>query len=285
MNLPDNVSSKMEYIQKVFLSVQDFMQKNPGLDELISFLDAEPPEFRSVVYESASFEIGLRELSSGRGLDSWKEFYLRSAKEHTFHMDIGLGWAFAKTEISPVPFMELFNPIMRRMVFDGVGYYYGLFKGRRTVKSQLIPEGIEAPVLYGFDQGLGRRLWYIAKGEVNKVSQLIQNFSPTRHPALWCGVGIACGYVGGTKQSNLELLLSNSGICNKQFKTGILMAAISRTASDSITKDIEIACRFVCKKTLKDIKNLEIQMISKLYYIYTDKGKEQFFNQLESEFL
>jgi hypothetical protein len=49
----------MDYIQKLFLSVQDYMQKNHELEDLIAFLDSEPPEFRSVAYESASFAIGL----------------------------------------------------------------------------------------------------------------------------------------------------------------------------------------------------------------------------------
>ena len=59
MNLHNSVSDKMEYIQKVFLGVQDYMQKNHELEELIAFLDSEPPEFRSVAYESASMEIGI----------------------------------------------------------------------------------------------------------------------------------------------------------------------------------------------------------------------------------
>ena len=112
-------------------------------------------------------------------------------------MDIGLGWAFAKTEISPTPYLESLHRVMNRMVFDGMGYYYGLFKGRKTVKNQLIPEGIEEQELHGFDQGLGRRLWYISKGEVNELVQLIQPFHFSRHADLWRGVGIACGYVGG----------------------------------------------------------------------------------------
>ncbi len=283
MNLPGNVSSKMEYIQKVFLGVQNFMQKNPEPDELISFLNAEPPEFRSVVYESASMEIGLQDLCSGKGLDNWKEFYQRSAKEHTFHMDIGLGWAFAKTEISLASYIETLRPVMRRMVFDGIGYYNGLFKGRRTVKNQLVPEGVEGEDLYGFDQGLGRRLWYIAKGEVKKVTGLIQAFPIKRHPALWCGVGIACGYVGGNRQEDLELLLKTSGEFNKQLQTGVMLAAISRSASDSVTVDLETACQILCKKTMKEIKELVSQITDKFFYIYNNKDYSNWLTQLESE--
>lgn len=262
MSLYNSVSGKMEYIQKVFLGVQGFMQKNHELDELISFLDAEPPEFRSVAYESASMEIGLQELSAGRELNNWMTFYQRSAKAHTFHMDIGLGWAFAKTEISPTPYFEFLNPVMRWMVFDGMGYYYGLFKGRKTVKNQLIPDGINEQELHGFDQGLGRRLWYIAKGDVSELVLLLQPFHLSRQADLWRGVGIACGYVGGCDQSNLERLLNASSEFNNQFSTGVVLAAISRNASNSITGDIELACEIICGKPLKDVLPIQTGVLN-----------------------
>lgn len=262
MNSHNSVSGKMEYIQKVFLNVQDYMQKNHELEELIAFLDAEPPEFRSVAYESASMEIGLQELSCGKELNNWKKFYKRSAKAHTFHMDIGLGWAFAKTEISPTPYMEFLHPVMSWMVFDGMGYYFGLFKGRKTVKNQFTPAGIKEQDSHGFDQGLGRRLWYIAKGEVIELIQLIQPFHLSRHADLWRGVGIACGYVGGCDKSKLERLLKFSAEYNSQFCTGFALAAISRSASNTVTGDIEFASEIIYGKPLKEVLSVETGVIN-----------------------
>lgn len=260
MNLHNSIPGKMEYIQKVFLGIQYYMQKDHELEELISFLDAEPPEFRSVAYESASLEIGLKDLHSGNELNNWKIFYRRSAKAHTFHMDIGLGWAFAKTEISPTSYLETLNGVMTLMVFDGTGYYHGLFKGRRTVKNQLVPEGITGQALQGFDQGLGRRLWYISKGDPNELIQLIQPFLLSRHADLWRGVGIACGYVGGSDKSNLERLLSYSGAFKDQLRTGLTLAGISRSASNSVTADIDLACEIICDKPLKAILSDETRI-------------------------
>ena len=253
MNLHNSVSGKMEYIQKVFVGVQVYMQQNHELGELIAFLDAEPPMFRSVAYESASMEMALPELQSGKALDNWKEFYKRSAKAHTFHMDIGLGWAFAKTGISPKPYLQSLQPSMSLMIYDGIGYYYGLFKGRNTVKSQLIPGEINEQELHGFDQGLGRRLWYISKGEVKQLVQLIQPFHSSRHAGLWRGVGIACGYVGSCEKQHLERLLICSAGFNKQLCAGVTFAAISRKASNSISSDIDLACNIICGKPLEDI--------------------------------
>ncbi|MEP6700704.1 MAG: DUF1702 family protein [Bacteroidota bacterium] len=284
MSLHNNVAGKMEYIQKVFLSVQGYMQTNHELEELIAFLDTEPPEFRSVAYESASMEIGLQDLSCGNELNNWKHFYRSAAKAHTFHMDIGLGWAFAKKEILPDPYLESLYPVLRWMVFDGIGYYHGLFNGRRTVKNQLVPDKINVRDLHGFDQGLGRRLWYISKGEVEEAVDLIQKFPLSRHPALWCGVGIACGYVGGNKQTDLELLLSSSGEYSKQLQTGAMFAAISRIASGSVTEDVENACRILCNKTVMEIKCIKKQITDKLFYLYKHKDDGNWLTIFESEF-
>ena len=283
MNLHSTVSAKMEYIQKVFLGVETLTQNIHDTDELVSLLNTEPPEFRSVAYESASMKIALRDLNGGLELNNWKKFYHRSAKEHTFHMDIGLGWAFAKTETLPKPFPEILHPAMKRMVFDGIGYYNGLFKGRRTVKNQLVPEGIETEELEGFDQGLGRRLWYIAKGEVEETTHLIQEFPLSRHPDLWCGIGIACGYVGGNKQADLETLLTSSGKYSKQLQTGVMFAAISRIASGSVTEDVENACRVLCNRTVIEIKDIKTQITDKLFYLYKDTDNSNWFTILESE--
>ncbi len=265
MNLHNRVSGKMEYIQKLFLHVQEYMQKNPELDELIAFLDSEPPEFRSVAYESASIEIAIAELRNGKKFHNWINFYQRSANEHTFHMDIGLGWAFAKSEISPTPYLESLLRVTIRMVFDGIGYYYGLFKGRRTVKNQLVPESISGQELHSFDQGLGRRLWYISKGEVNELVQLIQPFPLSRQADLWRGVGIACGYVGGNEKENLERLLICSNQFAKQLCTGVTLAAISRNASNSVSEDIGLTCNIICGMPLDDVLNYESGLKNQFY--------------------
>ncbi|HET6769612.1 MAG TPA: DUF1702 family protein [Chitinophagaceae bacterium] len=253
MNLHNSIPGKMEYIQKVFLGVQNYMQKDHELEELISFLDNEPPGYRSVAYESASMEIGSQELSKGSELNAWRNFYRRSAPSHTFHMDIGLGWAFAKNEISPLIHLESLHPLNKWMVFDGIGYYHGLFKPRRAVKDQMIPDGIDMQSLHGFDQGLGRRLWYISKGNVDQLIQLLKPFQLARQADLWRGVGIAVGYVGGSNSSNLEQLLNCSSAFKENLYTGVRLAAISRSASDSITSDIELACEIICSKPLKAV--------------------------------
>jgi len=248
-----NVADKMAYIQNLFLGIPEKMQQRQELDALIVLLDTEAPEFRSIAYESASMEIGLQALSMGGDLNLWEKFYHRSEKAHTLHMAIGLGWAFAKTETLPVRQLGFLSPAIQEMVFDGIGYYNGLYRGRRTIKSQLLPAGIEGAALRGFDQGLGRRLWYVCKGELKELADLFQPFPPSRHPDLWRGVGIACGYVGGSSTASLEKLAILAGEWRQQLSSGVTLAAITRQASGSITDGVEKACQIICKKSVEDL--------------------------------
>jgi hypothetical protein len=268
MNLQDNVSHRMDYIQKLFLDVERSVEKINDLKDITALLNEEPPEFRSVAYESASMVIALRELGTKKTLQSWKEFRQTCSTEHSFHTDIGLGWAFAKTDLQPDNFLKSVNPVVKWMVFDGIGYYHGLFKGRSSVKKKIIPSGVEGESIKGFDQGLGRRLWYITKGDVIDLLHLLQGFNATRHADLWRGAGIACGYVGGCQEDNLAYLSSASGAYNSQFKLGIMLAAMSRIASHSINEDVRTACRIVCNKTIEQFNLSQEKIAENFFYLY-----------------
>jgi enediyne biosynthesis protein E3 len=273
MSSPGNVPVKMEMVQREFLNTEEEMGKDRHIDEILQLLDAKDPEFRSVAYESASMQIAIKDLSDERMLlNNWKEFRQRSANEHAFHIDIGLGWAFAKTTISPVHYVESLDPVINWMVFDGMGYYYALFKGRKTIKEQALPADIGDKEWFGFDQGLGRRCWYVVKGNVQELSRLIQSFNELRHRNLWRGVGIACGYVGGNTKEDLELLANVVGPFLKELRTGILLAAISRIASNTVTTGIKDACLVVCNKTLEEIKDFKNEVPDKVFYLYQTAG-------------
>ena len=250
MNLRDNPAGRMEYIQKLFLDVERFVEVNNELDVVLTMLDKEPPEFRSVAYESASMVFAAKDLNDKQELNNWKDFKL-AGSGHSFHIDIGLGWAIAKRGIRMNDFLNSLDPAAKRMVVDGMGYYYALFKGRATLKDKIVPGDIED--IHGFDQGVGRRLWYTVEGSVDRLLGLLQDFPAARHPDLWRGTGIACGYVGGSKEESLEYLSYVAKEHKEQLESGITLAAMSRIASNSVNEDIKIAYYIVCKKAFEEL--------------------------------
>jgi hypothetical protein len=273
----------MDYIQKLFLGVGSSIQSRSSLNEIITVLETEPPEYRSVAYESASFEIALDDLKPNQHLGVWKEFRQLGAQQHTFHIDIGLGWAFDKTGVDPNLYTHTMQPVVKWMVFDGVGYYSALFKGRSTLKNKEVPGFIEGDDLRGFDQGIGRRLWYMAKGNVDVLKDWVKNFPLSRHRDLFRGIGIACGYVGGSQKDELLRLKEISGENHQQLQVGIILAAISRIASDTISENINMACRVVCNKTINELKSHIGLLPTNFFYLYNDScNGDHWLLQLES---
>src|SRR4030095_14934231 len=143
MNIPDNVPGRIEYIQKLFLRVERCVETTNDLGAVIELLEQEATEFRSIAYESASMVIGVKDLCNTNKLGTWKQFRNASSGRHSFHIDIGLGWAFAKTGKQPSELLSGANDIGKGMVYDGIGYYHGLFKGRSAIKKKMIPAEIE----------------------------------------------------------------------------------------------------------------------------------------------
>lgn len=252
MNLREGIVERMDRIQKLFMKVQYAMQDVMPLPEIIQQLDAEPGDFRSVAYESASMRLGIRDIMNDLDFNTWTSFYQNNKEKHAAHIEVGLGLAFGSLERSPTSILANLNLTLPMMVYDGIGYYYGLYKGRSTVMRHKIPEFINQNELPGFDQGLGRRLWYIAKGSPGESISLLRPFPLERHSDLWRGLGIAYGYVGDNSIENLEILLSASGAHLDSFRMGIGMAAISRYLSHSLNEDLSLICIQTCGKSLKD---------------------------------
>jgi hypothetical protein len=283
MNLHNNVEKRIACIQRVFMEVQNYMYEDPPPQDVTLFLDREPNEFRPVAYESASMMIGIKELSSGGPLAEWKKFYSLAKEMYPAHVEVGLGLAFGKLEFSPTPHLDSLNLLMPWMIFDGLGYYYGLFKGRRTVINHIVPDFLNDDQKRGFDQGLGRRLWYIAKGEVKEVVGLVQSFPDIRHADLWRGIGIACGFVGGNDKNKLEQLMKYTRSVRKHFCAGISMAAISRILSESITEDIEFTYSLLCGKSMQNAI-LDTSNFIKSIEPTSDIFFPHWITQLENEF-
>ena len=280
-----SMPERMEYIQKLFLDAGALVNTCADWQELISFLEKESVEYRSVAYEGASFELALKDLKATGELNQWKQFR-RVSQQHAFHVDIGLGWAFAKKESPPKSCLGSTNSLAGSMILDGMGYYYALFKGRSTLKNKFVPTVLEQEWLEGFDQGIGRRLWYMAKGNVQEAVNLAHNFPIARHGDLFRGIGIACGYVGGSREEELHLLKKLSAEHIDQLRLGIVLATISRILSNSIAPSIELACQIVCEQSCSELVANPADTTNKFLYLYNNCDNDQnWFAQFKSDLL
>ena len=261
MDCEKEISLRVEKIKTIFQTSSDLSSTCPDIDILISQLDQTELEFRSVAYEGASMGIALNDLAKDNLLTSWNVFVEKSPA-HAIQIHVGLGWALAKQNYAVLPYLGITDALLSSRVLDGYGYYEGVFRQRSSVKAQKIPEAIQSEMLSAYDQGIGRSLWYIGKGDVTKIKELISGFSCERHPSLWTGIGIACTYVGGCDKNLLTSLLAASQQHHENLATGSVLAARSRIQANTLNNDVKLACQILGNIANTNLWLSEIEKVS-----------------------
>ena len=206
-----SIAEKIETVVSTFQKGRALSEQELGLDELISELNKFEPRYRSVAFEGASMGVAL-----ANSMETWKMYAEKTAK-HATQVHIGLGWAIAEGQLNLASTQSEIETEMQVKVLDGFGYWNGLFQRRTTIRTQQIPENITPEYQVGFDQGVGRAIWYAIKGDIAKVVNIIKHFSEDRRPSLWQGIGVASTYVGGCSGELITELKSAAG----EFKTNL----------------------------------------------------------------
>ncbi len=264
MSAENSVQGKMETIQNTFLHVQDIFFESPDWRRHVAELESTAIEFRSIAYESASMSIALEDLKQGEQLTNWLQFINEAASANATQVHVGLGWAFAQALKNPIVYLPDLNPMMRYRVLDGYGYYEGIFKRRRSIINHLKLQVEDAVASSALDQGIGRSIWYLNKGNIEDAKTMIEGFAVERHKDLWRGLGIAIAYVGGCNEEILQEIFSKAGSFKAQLASGAVMALVSRDAAKYISADTELACKVWCQQNAEQILELNYSIKSKM---------------------
>lgn len=243
-----SVKQKLETIQKIFRALQE------NYSAQITFNDYEP-EFRSIAFEAASMRIALEDLSSHNTLSDWNTFSEKNDM-HAAQIHVGLGWAFAQKEISPFSYLGQLKSVYCYRVFDGYGFYDGMFRKRKSVINRQKPEWDDDLAFSEYYQGLGRSLWYSNNGEIAAVKNLIEKFPEQDQADLWRGLGIAVAYVGGCYDDLLQIIFLQSGKFKNQLKLGAVLALVSRNNAGFISADTRQVCEKWTGRTTDEILQL-----------------------------
>ena len=252
-NAKTDIGQRIERIREIFQKNYAISTVQGNLNSLVGHLEKTENDYRSIAYEAASVAIAVKDFSNGSTLNYWRSFLKESASPHAAQVHAGLGWAMAQQRISVSPIIETLDPLMRFRMLDGWGYYDGIFRRRQIIGSQTFADDEENKFIRGYDQGVGRSLWYMSKGDYSIISEMIAKFSVPRHADLWRGIGIACAYVGGCDEFILRELFSLSFPYNTQLSVGAALVASSRNCAGTITNDIELACEILCKHSLQKV--------------------------------
>jgi enediyne biosynthesis protein E3 len=246
MNGQIEVERRMEKIREIFQYAMHISAEQEDLKLFGEQVENTENEFRSIAYEGVSMALALKDFSVSNTLNHWRLFMEGPGVKHAVHVHAGLGWAIAQQRISILPIIETLDPLMWFRVLDGYGYYDGIFRQRKTIGDHRIPPDFDNSFLQGYDQGVGRSLWYICKGDTSKIPGLVAGFSSSRHKDLWRGIGTACVYVGGSDENMLRELLTSAEGHHAQLSVGAALVSRTRRDTKTPTPDIELACRMWC---------------------------------------
>jgi hypothetical protein len=245
---PDtNIVERMARIRATFEDGLRAADSESEDSKLVKYLDTTDAQFRSVAYEGAAMSRALLDISLGTGLHHWLRFG-QITRHHSVQVHIGLGWAFSQ-QLSPLTLIHDLPPIAQARVLDGYGYYDGMFRSRASIRTKTIPEVISGNNLRAYDQGLGRSLWYSAKGNLALLIKSLEGFADSRMPDLWRGIGIAISYVGGCDTDLLKSVLDHAGSYRVFLASGAVLLARARAHADTPDVGAELACSVWCHMT------------------------------------
>lgn len=216
-------------------------------DEIGPLLDREAPELRGFAFEGAGMGLALLDVLTG-----WRQGRLRrllagAGAVHAYIVLVGAGWVLGRMPLSPGRLLtRLDEPVLGWLALDGYGFHEGFFHARSAIRRCKVPRKLGGYARRGFDQGLGRSLWFVEGAGVRRIAAAVDAFPVERRPDLWSGVGLACGYAGGVSRAELQALRGSAGRCGPQLAQGTAFAAEARTLAGCVPDHTELACEVLC---------------------------------------
>ena len=249
------VRERLEDVGRSFLGGYHAALVEPELADLAAGLDRLPPEFRGFAHEGAGMALALLDT-----LAPWRRrlrAYVTGAGEHQHYIvAVGAGWALAKLPVAPRAVMRWLDPVLGWLALDGYGFHEGFFRWPRAVTRQRVPGKLRGYARRGFDQGLGRSLWFVRGAHPRRVAATIGGFPVARQPDLWAGAGLAATYAGGCDEAALASLVELAGRCAPMLAQGATFAAVAREHGHNPAAHTELACRVICGRSPAELAAL-----------------------------
>jgi hypothetical protein len=210
-------------------------------------IDAElDRELRGFAYEGAGMALALLDRLTPWRRDRLARFLAGPGDPHTYLVIVGAGWILARLPLSPERLLARLDPLLGWLALDGYGFHEGFFHWPRSVARQEVPRKLRGYARRGFDQGLGRSLWFVDGADVRLLPRTIGAFPAGRQPDLWAGLGLAAGYAGGRGRADLEELRRAAGAYAPELAQGTVFAAKARQRAGNIAAPTELAAEVIC---------------------------------------
>jgi hypothetical protein len=199
--------------------------------EMRKHLESIDVDFRGFAAEGVAMgcAIGDAVMLGGNRLRIWVDC---TAGEFTYLTHVGAGWALARVPWRQRAILDCLDPVHRWLAFDGLGFHDAYFSSRRIASGwRRLRTGYAAQT---YDQGVGRAIWFITGGSIERAIEVISKLDPSRHPDLWAGLGLALAYAGGADPAGLRLAVRAAGSAGPWLAQGAAFAAEARARADHV---------------------------------------------------
>lgn len=146
---------------------------------------------------------------------------------HPYTVHCGFGWAFDRLRRRPVDLRSWCDPLLRWLVYDGMGFAQSFRRGCQTLSRATGPaDRLGGDERRHHDQGIGRALWFLV--DPPEIGRTIAMAAPSRRADLWGGVGLAATYAGGAGDERLTALRVEAGSYAADLGVGSVAAMRAR---------------------------------------------------------
>ena len=240
---PDDTTERLEAIPRSVVCGFEWGIETGGREELELRLDLVHPDLRGFAYEGATMATTVRDVMPGGGSGRTQDLLYNGGEKHIFLAYIGIGFAMARLprplwrKVLPDLSESPYHPVMSWLAIDGYGFDRAYFETARWVDAQQLPapypwQGLPEYFPRGFDQGVGRALWFIHGGRAAAVAAAVRRFAESRRPDLWSGVGLAATFAGGAP--GMARLRELAGSYWPELALGVVFAIKARDYSGHV---------------------------------------------------
>ena len=232
--------------------------------------------------------VGFFNEGIGMGLYNLDIFYLTNKKrfwdfvkgpgaKHEYMAYIGAGLACGVFKRPFEKFLDKACPMSGCLVLDGIGFYYAMFKTKKTLEGLYVPNIVKNNPFYQerYDNGIGRAVWFYAAGEPEIIAQTINAFPIERRAGIWSGIGLAATYAGGINYDKLLFLKELAGRHQIMLAQGSLLATHTRHRAGNPHLDDPIE-RILIGKSAIDSHNFAMKTRDMLEGRRLIDGKQSF---------
>ncbi|MFL6111498.1 MAG: DUF1702 family protein [Catenulispora sp.] len=274
--------TQLEASARLFVIGYEFGIEQRDHEGLVARLESLQQEYRGFAYEGAVMALAVRDALSPLPGRRRTETFLAGpgyddgpGSRHIFMSYMGLGFALARLPAAvwrrALPRQRRLpdHPSLRGLILDGYGFHMAFFDHRKWVQGQYAPPRYHWPAPHVttqrvVDQGVGRAMWFVHGGDVERLLAAIERFGPERRSDLMSGAGLAAAYAGGVREEALDLLWARAGRYRPELAQGAVFALRARDVSNLITPENEAAARRFCGCTAAEASRIAAEVAERL---------------------